>query len=154
MDLWKTMDCAFPGLVTAHMFGRVGCLTAGCCYGKPTGSSWGIKLYSDLVDPSLRGIPLHPTQIYEATSLFLLLMGLLWLERRKSFDGQVALTYLMAYSVIRSIIEVFRGDLIRGFVIGDWLSTSQFISALVFVAAMIALIYRLKAVRASSPASA
>jgi phosphatidylglycerol:prolipoprotein diacylglycerol transferase len=143
MPVWKTMDCAFPGLVTAHMFGRLGCFSAGCCYGKPTQGPFGIRFNSELVEPALRGIPLHPTQLYEAFSLFLLLIGLLYLEKKKSFDGQVALTYLMAYSIIRSVIEVFRGDLIRGFVIGNWLSTSQFISILVFLGGFIALQYRL-----------
>jgi phosphatidylglycerol:prolipoprotein diacylglycerol transferase len=146
LPVWKTLDVLTPGLVIAHMFGRFGCLTAGCCYGKPTGTDFGIRLYSDLVDRSLQGIPLHPTQIYEATSLFLLFLALLFLSRRKVFDGQVSLTYLMAYPVIRSVIEVFRGDLIRGFVIDEVLSTSQFLSGLIFVAALGVLIVRLKQV--------
>ena len=144
MKPWKTADIMIPGLVIAHMFGRFGCLSAGCCYGKPTGSSWGVRLYSDLVDPNLRGVPLHPTQLYEAGSLFVLFLFLMRLHKKKSFDGQVVLTYFMAYPIIRSIIEIFRGDLIRGFVIDGVLSTSQFISILVFLAALAVLIYRLR----------
>jgi phosphatidylglycerol:prolipoprotein diacylglycerol transferase len=147
LPIWKTMDAMVPGLVIAHMFGRFGCLSAGCCYGKPTGSDWGVRLYSDLVDKDHQGIPLHPTQLYEASALFLLFWGLLWVFRRKQFDGQVVLTYFMAYPVIRSIVEIFRGDLIRGFVIDEWLSTSQFISLLVITGATIALVLRLKATR-------
>lgn len=144
LPLWRTMDAMIPGLVIAHMFGRFGCLAAGCCYGKPTGVDFGIKLYSELVDISLRGIPLHPTQLYEAAALLMLFLGLLWTFRNKKFDGQVILTYFMAYPVLRSIVEVFRGDLIRGFVIEDVLSTSQFLSLLIFVGASIALFYRLQ----------
>ncbi len=147
MPLWKTMDVAITGLVIGHAFGRVGCFFAGCCYGKPTGSSWGVVFHSDLVDQHLLGIPLHPTQLYESTALFILLAGLLSVFRRRQFDGQVVLTYFMAYPIIRSIIEIYRGDVIRGFVIQDVLSTSQFISILVFLSAAFALIYRLKQVR-------
>jgi phosphatidylglycerol:prolipoprotein diacylglycerol transferase len=144
LPIWKAMDTMVPGLVVAHAFGRIGCLSAGCCYGKPTGTEYGIRLYSDLVDKPLQGIPLHPTQIYESVSLFILFFCLLALFKRKKFDGQITLTYFMIYPIIRSVVEIFRGDLIRGFVIDGVLSTSQFISILVFLAAATALYFRLK----------
>ena len=144
LNIWKMIDVLSPGLVIAHAFGRIGCLSAGCCYGRPTDVPWAIKLNSDLVDESLRNVPLHPTQIYESLSLFILYAGLLTIFRTKKFDGQVGLTYFMLYPIIRSIIEVYRGDSIRGFVIEDILSTSQFISILVFAVALIMLLYRLK----------
>lgn len=147
LPLWKTMDVLFPGLVLGHAIGRFGCLAAGCCYGRPTEMPWGVRLTSDLVEPAFRGIPLHPTQLYESGALFILLAGLLWVFKRRIFDGQVALTYFMAYPVIRSIVEMYRGDTVRGFIIPDILSTSQFISALMFIAAGIALFYRLKQVQ-------
>lgn len=143
LPLWKTMDSMAPGLVIAHAFGRFGCLAAGCCYGKPTGSDFGIKLYSDLVDTNLQGINLHPTQLYEAFSLFILFSGLLYVFKKKAFEGQVVLTYFIIYPIIRSLIETFRGDLIRGFVIEGFLSTSQFISILVMAAGLVVLKIRL-----------
>lgn len=144
IPLWRTMDTMVPGLVIAHMFGRFGCLGAGCCYGKPTGTDFGIRLDSDLVDSNLRNVLLHPTQLYEASGLFILFLGLLWVFRRKHFYGQVTLTYFIVYPILRSIVEIFRGDQIRGFVIDGILSTSQFISILVFAFASLALVYRLK----------
>lgn len=153
MPTWKTADVLVPGLTINHMFGRFGCLSAGCCYGKPTDAPWGIRLYSDLVDRGLQGVPLHPTQIYEALALGLLFIALLIVNRRKAFDGQVCLTYFMAYPIIRSIIEVYRGDLIRGFVIDGILSTSQFLSILIFAAASAVLWYRLKQLRTLSGAA-
>ena len=147
LPLWKTMDAMIPGLAIAHALGRLGCLAAGCCYGKPTGSDWGVRLYSELVDPQFQGIALHPTQIYESASLLVLFAGLLYVFKNKKFDGQVILTYFIAYPVIRSIVEVFRGDLIRGFIIDDLLSTSQFISALIFIAASVTLFIRIRQVR-------
>jgi len=144
LSAWKMIDVLTPGLVVAHAFGRIGCFSAGCCYGKPTGEPWGVRFQSDLVDADLRGIPLHPTQLYESVSLFILFAGLLYIFKRKRFDGQVGLTYFMLYPIIRSIIEIFRGDLIRGFVIDGILSTSQFISILVFIAALVVLLRRMK----------
>lgn len=146
MPMWKVMDAMIPGLVIAHMFGRFGCLSAGCCYGRPTGGNWGIKFYSDLVDRHLHGVYLHPTQLYEATALLMLFTTLIWVFNHKKFDGQVILTYLMAYPIIRSIIEIFRGDTVRGFVIDDVLSTSQFLSVFIFMGASVVLFRRLKAV--------
>jgi len=144
LPVWRVMDCLAPGLVIAHAVGRFGCIAAGCCYGRPTGSDWGLRFNSELVDLSLRGIPLHPTQLYEATALFILFLGMLWVHRKKAFDGHVALTYLMGYPIIRSIIETFRGDIIRGFVIEGILSTSQFLSLLIFLSATATLVYRLR----------
>lgn len=146
IPLWRTMDTMVPGLTIAHMFGRFGCLAAGCCYGRPTGTEFGIKLHSDLVDAALRGIPLHPTQLYESSALLILFLGLLWVFKNRKFEGQVTLTYFMAYPIIRSLVEIYRGDVIRGFVIDGVISTSQFISILVFVAALITLVIRLKQV--------
>lgn len=146
LPYWKVTDVFFVAIPLAHAFGRLGCLSAGCCYGKPTGSSWGVILTSDLVEDGLRGIPLHPTQLYEAVALAILFVGLWKLYLRRQFDGQVAITYLMAYPIIRSIVEIYRGDLVRGFVIDGWVSTSQFISILVFAASWGVLRYRLKSV--------
>lgn len=155
LPLWRTSDVLVPGLTIAHAFGRIGCIGAGCCYGRPTNENWGFKFNSDLVDESLRGVYLHPTQLYECVALVILFFGLLATFRKKAFDGQVALVYFMAYPIIRSIIEIYRGDIIRGFVIPGILSTSQFISVLVFAVATGLLVYRLKRVNASGgPAAA
>lgn len=154
IDYWKFADCAIHGLVVGHILGRFGCLGAGCCYGRPTGSDWGIRLHSDLVEPHLRGVYLHPVQMYESVSLMILLAGMLWVFRRKIFDGQVLLTYLIVYPIIRSVVEVFRGDSIRGFVVGDWLSTSQFISLIVFTVSLGILVWRVRSTRAGAPAGA
>ncbi len=140
---WKMIDILSPGLTLAHAFGRLGCLGAGCCYGRPTDVPWGIKLNSELVDFGFRGAPLHPTQLYESTSLFILFAGLIYIGKNKKFEGQVGLTYFMVYPIIRSVIEVYRGDSVRGFLIENVLSTSQFISILIFIAAALVLNYRL-----------
>lgn len=147
IPVWRALDVYAPGLALAHMFGRFGCIAAGCCYGKPTGTSFGFRFHSEVVDPSLWDIPLHPTQAYEASGLFILFLVLARLQKTKRFDGHVALTYLLAYPLLRSVVEIFRGDLVRGFVIDGVLSTSQFLSLLVFLAAFMMLVLRLRALK-------
>jgi len=150
LPVWKVGDVLVPGLAIAHAFGRLGCIGAGCCYGRPTHAEWGFKFYSDLVDVHLRGVYLHPTQLYESISMMVLFAGLILTFVRKRFDGQVVLMYFMTYPLIRSVIETFRGDTIRGFVIDGLLSTSQFISILVFLGASVFFFYRMKQVGTGS----
>ena len=146
LNPWRMIDVLSPGLVIAHAFGRLGCFAAGCCYGRVTDLPWGVSLQSELIDDSLRGIPIHPVQLYEFGALLILYFGLLRVFKTKQMDGQVGLTYFMTYPIIRSVIEIFRGDSIRGFVIDGILSTSQFISILVFGAALSVLLFRRKSV--------
>lgn len=130
---WRIADVFAPALAIAHSIGRLGCLAAGCCYGYPTELPWAIRLNSELVEVSLRNVPLHPTQIYESISVMLLFLALLWLRGRRAFSGQLTLIYFMSYAVLRSILEEFRGDdHERKFLIPGVISTSQAISLLVF----------------------
>jgi len=147
LGFWKTMDIGVIGIALGHTFGRLGCFMAGCCHGKATDSFLGVKFYSPLVDPSLRGVNVHPTQLYEAFVLLLIFYILGWVYKRKAFDGQVALLYLILYSVCRFIIEYFRGDNDRGYVVPDVLSVSQFVSILVLVAGLCFYYHRYKKVR-------
>jgi phosphatidylglycerol:prolipoprotein diacylglycerol transferase len=95
-------------------------------------------------------VPLHPTQIYLSLNSFLIFLVLQWAYRRKSFDGEVFWLYVLLYSVTRGIIEIWRGDLVRGFVIPGVLSTSQFIGLLTAVAAGAMLFYLSRRSRAEA----
>lgn len=128
LDVMAVVTCI------VHAFGRIGCLMAGCCHGKPTESFFGIVFTDPMCQAEPLNTPLHPTQIYEATFLFALLGFLTWLKGRKTFDGQLFFTYLIVYAVGRGIIEIFRGDVARGFVVDGVLSNSQFVSLLVIAA--------------------
>src|SRR5512142_3122666 len=67
LPLWPTFDVFAPGIALGHAVGRLGCLMAGCCYGRPTNLAWGIT-FTDPFTGSYVGTPLgvalHPTQIY------------------------------------------------------------------------------------------
>jgi len=144
---WKTADACAPGIAIGNFFGRQGCFAAGCCWGKPTTLPWGVK-FTDL-GHQITGVPidthLHPTQLYESFAMLLVFLFLLWLHKRKRFSGQVILAYALLYSVIRFAIEFVRDDP-RGDVLGlttlSGLSTSQLISIVVGLAALIVLVVR------------
>jgi len=134
LPLWQTFDVVAPSIAIGHAIGRLGCFCAGCCYGKPaTGLPWSV-IFSDPNTLAIRGVPLHPSQIYEAGGEFLNFLLLVFFRKRQSFDGQIFWLYVMNYSVIRSIVEIFRGDEVRGFIMPG-VSISQGISFLLFIAA-------------------
>jgi phosphatidylglycerol---prolipoprotein diacylglyceryl transferase len=144
---WKTADACAPGIAIGNFFGRQGCFAAGCCWGKPTNLPWGVK-FSEL-GHEITGVPtdvhLHPTQLYESFAMLLVFFFLLWLHKRKRFDGQVLLFYALLYSVIRFSIEFVRDDP-RGDILGlttlTGLSTSQLISLVIGVSALVILFLR------------
>lgn len=120
-----------------HGFGRIGCFNAGCCYGTPTSSWLGVVFTDTRCQAEPLGVALHPTQLYEAAYIFSLVVLILALERRKSFDGQLFLVYLIFYAIGRAVLENFRGDLERGFVFGSGISNSQLISLLILIFAVV-----------------
>jgi phosphatidylglycerol:prolipoprotein diacylglycerol transferase len=144
---WKTADACAPGIAIGNFFGRQGCFAAGCCWGKPTTLPWGVK-FTEL-GHEITGVPtdtyLHPTQLYESFAMLLVFLFLLWLHKHKRFSGQVILAYALLYSIIRFAIEFVRDDP-RGDVLGlttlTGLSTSQLISIVVGISALIVLIVR------------
>ena len=129
MPFWTTCDVFAPGIALGHVTGRLGCFAAGCCYGKPTDLPWAVIFTNPLAAANVGtplGIPLHPTQLYEAGAELLILVLLLATERKgKLFAGRTFWSYMFLYAVSRFIIEIYRGDP-RGAILG--FSTSQFIS--------------------------
>lgn len=129
-----TVDLAVPALAIAHFFGRLGCFFAGCCFGKAcdTQLPWGI-VFNNPMSLAPQGIPLHPTQLYDALNALVIFTVVMVNRRYKKFIGQQLCIYMILYSIGRSIVEIYRGDSIRGFVIDPYLSTSQFISIFIFL---------------------
>jgi phosphatidylglycerol:prolipoprotein diacylglycerol transferase len=120
-----------------HAFGRMGCFMAGCCYGTEHAGLLSVTFTDPQCSAEPLNTPLHPTQLYSSLMILTILAIILFVSRRKQFDGQLFMLYLMLYAIGRSVIEIFRGDLDRGFIIDGILSNSQFISLLIFTGAMI-----------------
>lgn len=131
LPMWTTADLFAPGIALGHVIGRLGCLLAGCCYGRPTDVAWAITFTDPVAAANVGtplGIPLHPTQLYDAGAELLIMIGLLATERKgRPFAGRTFWLYILLYGISRFIVEIYRGDE-RGALMG--LSTSQFISVL------------------------
>jgi phosphatidylglycerol:prolipoprotein diacylglycerol transferase len=122
LPFWKTADMAVVALSIAHAIGRLGCTSAGCCYGKPfpvDGSTLPGIHFTDkfpffyvvfppgAVAPPY--MPLYPTQLMEFIGLLLIFMLLLLAYKKKPFDGFVFAFYTLLYGSLRFSLEFFRG---------------------------------------------
>lgn len=130
-------DCFVPGVALAQGFGRIGCFLAGCCFGKPTDSIFGVVFPAGSAAPA--GVPLWPVQLFSAAGDLLLAGTLLLLEKKRRGDGLLTGAYLLLYSVGRFLIEFLRADP-RGAV--GIFSTSQFIALFAAAAAAVILLLR------------
>jgi len=131
MPMWKTADLLAPSIALGQSIGRWGCFFAGCCYGKKTDVAWGIT-FTDPRSLAPLEISLHPTQVYLSLNAVFIFIFLMWLSKRKLFDGQILWSYGILYSIGRFLIEYFRGD-DRGFPVDQVFSTSQFVGVFIFI---------------------
>jgi len=144
MPLWRTVDVLAPSVALGSVFGRIGCLLNGCCYGRPTDLPWGLAFTNPQAHEfsgTPLNIPLHPTEIYDALLNLILYGFLAWLFRRKKFDGQIFATYLLCYAVTRSLVEYFRGDYSNlhyhlGLTPAQWISVPIFVTGLALAAVL------------------
>jgi phosphatidylglycerol:prolipoprotein diacylglycerol transferase len=132
LPLWKLADVLAPSIALGSVFGRIGCLLNGCCYGRECHLPWAITFppESHAAPP---GLPRHPTQIYDALLNLAFYGSLAWLYRRKKFDGQIFAFYLVGYAVLRSFVEMFRGDYPQHY-LGGWATPAQLVSIGILIA--------------------
>ncbi|MFA6032372.1 MAG: prolipoprotein diacylglyceryl transferase [Myxococcota bacterium] len=145
MNYMRTADLFMPGVALGHAIGRLGCLCAGCCWGRESAAGYPLAIiFTNPEALAPRFVPMHPVQIYEALGELAIFAVLMIAARRKRYDGQVMLMYVTLYPILRSITEIYRGDKVRGFLVPGVLSVSQFISLLVFAAAVAAQVVMLR----------
>jgi phosphatidylglycerol:prolipoprotein diacylglycerol transferase len=145
LSFLRVADVLVPGLSIGHVIGRIGCFFADCCYGDfcPRDFPLGIVFPHTKHSIAPPGIPLYPTQLFEAGGELLIFALLLTYRRRKPFHGAVFLLYFIFYSILRSVVEIYRGDQVRGFIIEGYLSVAQFIS-LIMIGGAVTLWFYLK----------
>ncbi len=133
MPLWNVADVLAPSVALGYVFGRMGCLLNGCCFGKPTDLPWAIQF-----PPGHDAYPdhVHPTQVYDALLSAALYAFLAWVFRRRQFHGQVFAVYLIGYAILRSFVEVFRGDYAARYYLGV-LTPAHQVSIGIFLAGVI-----------------
>jgi phosphatidylglycerol:prolipoprotein diacylglycerol transferase len=143
LPAWALADAAAAPLALAQSVGRLGCFSAGCCFGRPARGAFAVT-FTDPLAAEHTGVPLHvplvPVQLVQMASDLALAGVLTWLWRRRMRpEGTVFWIYVLLYGVTRGVIEVWRGDAQRGLYFGGRLSTSQIIGAagVVLAAAML-----------------
>lgn len=122
----KVIDLAMPGVVLAQAIGRWGNFFNQEAYGTPTDLPWAIVV---------NGQHVHPTFLYESIWNLGLFFFLLWFEKRRKYDGQIFLLYVMLYSLARFFIEGLRID---SLMLGPF-RVAQLLSAAVFIISLILL---------------
>ena len=135
LPVLRICDVFAPGLALGHAFGRVGCFAAGCCWGRETHVPWAVTFHNPLANEIVGtplNVPLHPTQLYEMVVELCNCLFLVWLIRRKKFEGEIIGTYMIIYGVARYFIEFFRGDPGRGEFMG-FMSGTQAIALLLVI---------------------
>jgi phosphatidylglycerol:prolipoprotein diacylglycerol transferase len=135
LPTYAMLDIMAVTTCLVHVFGRIGCFMAGCCYGKTTDSFLSVAFTDPASHARPLNTPLHPTQLYEAFYIFSVMLILLYLREKKKFYGQLFLVYLILYAIGRFALEYLRGDLARGFLIDQILSHSQLIAVVIIVIA-------------------
>jgi len=150
LPFWKGADILAPSVALGYVFGRIGCLMTGCCFGRVCDLPWAVHFPPDspafksqtaagqLASGAAESLGVHPTQIYESLLSLGLYVALAWLYRRKKFDGQVFAAYLVCYALLRSLVELFRGDYPpnqRHF--GGWVTPAHLVSVLVLAAGLL-----------------
>lgn len=162
-------DTLIPSVALGHFFGRLGCFAAGCCWGKAVSPDFpfAVQFPPDslayntmqrlgvIAYDAQATIHVHPTQMYESLGELCLFFILLFVRTKKRFHGQVLLTYLFLYPILRTSLEFIRGDKARGEydLFGMTISTSQIISVIIATIAAATLASLLKRKQANlSPA--
>ncbi len=110
-------DALCWGGLIGQVIGRLGCFNYGCCFGKPVTRGPGVSYMnadSKIVrwKPQLRGVRVHPTQLYLA-GLHLILFVAIWVMLPKLPVGFVFIAFLIWHGVTRMVVEQVRFDLIH-----------------------------------------
>ncbi len=147
LSLAKIGDIFAPAIALAHFFGRLGCFSAGCCFGRPAGENFCSVTFHNPEAHELTGvplnIPLYPTQLLEAVLNLLNFIILTIIYRRSKSSGTAFSFYFINYGIIRFFLEYLRGDSDRGYIFGSLekplqsLSVPQLISILLIVLGII-----------------
>ena len=109
IDIKNLLDLVATALPLSQAIGRIGCLFAGCCYGKETDFFLHIKFKNPHSLAPLN-VPLHPVQIYEMFFDFLIFLYLNRLKLKRKYNGEITLNYFILYPVVRFFLEFIRGD--------------------------------------------
>lgn len=129
-NLLDILDVVSPGLYLGLSIGRIGCFTAGCCYGRPTESFLGV-IFTHYESLAPIGIKILPTQLFESGYAFIIFLLSHVLLTKNLFKYRIFFLSGIIYAICRFVNEFYRWDDRGGTVFG--LSPAQVISVTIFV---------------------
>lgn len=141
LSFFQYFDLLAPSVSLAQACGRIGCFFAGCCYGKETGSVFGIVFPEGSFAPA--GVKLIPTQLISSAGDFAIMAVLILFSRRAKHTGDVGALYLLLYGIGRFLVEFLRTNEQGGIGV---LTTAQIISV-VFMCLSVLLFIRNRRVK-------
>jgi phosphatidylglycerol:prolipoprotein diacylglycerol transferase len=130
LPLRITGDALVPGVALGQAIGRLGCFSAGCCYGTESHLPWAAT-FTDPIAHAFSGtpldVPLHPVQLYNTLANLAVMAILLVARPKRTFQGQIFALYFLVEGLGRVITETWRGDVDRGtgWLGWVWLSTGR-----------------------------
>lgn len=139
LPVLKVLDVFVPAVLLGNAIGRFGNFFNQEAFGAPTDLPWKMFVREEFRPVGLESSEFfHPTFLYSAIGLLVILMIILLLERKRLFDGAITLAYFFFYSVLRFVIEFFRIDN------DHWglLTVAQWGSLIIIIVALIVLILR------------
>jgi phosphatidylglycerol:prolipoprotein diacylglycerol transferase len=134
LPLFETADVFAPAIALGHGIGRLGCFSAGCCWGVLCDRPWAVTFRNPVANEVTGvplNVPLHPTQLYESLAEFAIFAILFWRIGKPHGRGAVIALYLMLYGAVRFVVEFYRYHE-QGNLWGGPLDTSQMISLALF----------------------
>ncbi len=137
LSFWNIFDLVAPSLALGVCLTRIGCFLGGCCYGKETSLFLGIQFPNHSLAAQTFGIQhlVHPTQLYEALSgLIIFIILLMLIRRERKFNGQLFLSFIILYLIVRILNDVFRGDTLHNYLFN--LSQTQLFSIMLGIIAV------------------
>ena len=104
------LDSAAPGIALGVFLGWLGCLAAGCGYGRPSDLAWSIMLtHPDAMGPLFSR--LHPAQAYHALAGLACFIVLVLIKNYFRAAGKLAGVFIVMYSLLRMLADMWRGDI-------------------------------------------
>lgn len=101
IGFWTLADICAPSIILGQAIGRWGNFVNQEAHGGPTNLPWGIEI---------NGVKVHPTFLYESLWNFGVFIFLLYYSKKKKYEGQIFILYLILYSIARYFIEGLRTD--------------------------------------------
>ncbi len=148
LPVYTMLDILSVSACIVHCLGRLGCFMAGCCYGKPTNSNWGVVFNNLQTMARPLHTSLYPVQLMESVYILLILIVLLVIKKKyQRFNGQLFLLYIALYAAGRSVLELYRGDEDRGFWFSQSISNAQLIALLIITTAVVLYIRKITSLR-------